>query len=85
VPPPVAPPAGPSSDVDVQADRPRLEIPVWHEVADDHGFLEWRVNALASSPLLVLHVVFDADAGGTLAWWEDEHGASMVRVEVADA
>jgi hypothetical protein len=62
-----------------------MEISRWHEIADDHGFLELRANALGSRPLLVLHVVFDSDAGGTLAWWEDEKGAWMVRAEVGAA
>jgi hypothetical protein len=65
--------------------EPSTDIPLWHEIADDHGFLEVRADTLASSPLLVLHIVFDADAGGTLAWWENEDGAWMVRAEVGAA
>jgi hypothetical protein len=68
-----------------RANGQSLKVPLWHEIADDHGFLELRANMIPSSPFLALHIVFDRDAGGTIAWWESADGAWMVAANVGAA
>lgn len=57
---------------------PLLQSPVWYALADDHSVLELR--AAAKGPLLALHVVIDADADATIAWWETDNGMWVVPV-----
>ena len=59
-----------------------LESPVWYELADDHSVLELR-RAVPSAPLIALHVVIDADAGATIAWWETDNGMWVAVVGTA--
>ncbi|MDP9000601.1 MAG: hypothetical protein M3O46_10870 [Myxococcota bacterium] len=83
--PPEDPSGRAARNVVGQAKGQSLEVPLWHEIAEDHGFLELRANLIPSSPFLALHIVFDRDAGGTIAWWESEDGEWMVAADVGAA
>jgi hypothetical protein len=56
--------------------------PLWYELADDHSVLQLR-SATASGSSLSLHVVVDADADTTIAWWETENGMWVTEVGAA--
>jgi hypothetical protein len=53
--------------------------PLWYELADDHSVLQLPSYA-TSGTSLALHVVIDAEADATIAWWETENGMWVAEV-----
>ena len=47
---------------------------VWHDLASDHGVLEFHEAFTVPGPPLELHIVHDSETGGSAAWWEDDAG-----------
>jgi hypothetical protein len=63
-------------------DASSLRRQVWYQLTDDHSVLELP-TARTSGLTLALHVVVDADADATIAWWEVESGVLVTQVGAA--
>ena len=69
--------SGGATNADTGAGSARSSF--WYELTDEHSVFEFR-PATASGSLLALHVVIDADADATIAWWEADNGMWVVQV-----
>jgi hypothetical protein len=49
----------------------------WHDLAPNHGVLEFPEEWTAPGPSLELHIVRDPATGGVAAWWEDDLGTGL--------